>query len=117
MPSTRDHHAVPVPQPTEQPGHLQPLENWPAGELVAGLYRIQHRLGFGGFGEVYLASDEATHRLVAIKVPYPVILAAKRAVLCSPQQFRASLLPRQLAPLRIAIMCTRAYLILQASRI
>ena len=38
-----------------------------AGERL-GPYEIQHALGAGGMGEVYLASDTRLDRLVAIKV-------------------------------------------------
>ncbi len=34
-----------------------------------GPYRVERRLGQGGFGAVYLAMDEELHRRVAIKVP------------------------------------------------
>src|SRR5580765_2919935 len=44
----------------------------PTGELTAGLrldhFRIDRKLGAGGMGEVYLATDLALDRPVAIKV-------------------------------------------------
>lgn len=39
----------------------------PSGAVLCGRYRIQHSLGKGGFGGVYLALDLDLHRNVAIK--------------------------------------------------
>ncbi len=38
------------------------------GQLLAGKYRVQRRLGEGGMGEVYLAEHEAIGKRVALKV-------------------------------------------------
>ena len=43
-------------------------------------YRIDRRLGAGGFGHVYLAYDEQLQRLVAIKVPVPQLVSSPEEV-------------------------------------
>ena len=47
------------------------VERFGSGEVVKsiGRYRIERRLGQGGFGSVYLGLDEELNRRVAIKVP------------------------------------------------
>ena len=62
--------------PSGDPAHTATLSPragaGPAAELAAGLrldhFRIEHKLGAGGMGEVYLATDLALDRPVAIKV-------------------------------------------------
>jgi eukaryotic-like serine/threonine-protein kinase len=46
-----------------------PLEPQPPPAYI-GRYRVQQQIGRGGFGMVYLASDETLQRSVAIKVPH-----------------------------------------------
>ena len=60
-----------------------------------GRYRLQHLLGSGGMGEVYLATDSSLNRNVAIKViraeaaSYPEAQAAKEAARLFQRELRA----------------------------
>src|SRR5918992_573289 len=61
---------------TDEPGTLplggsdptQPLPGGPGAQVVLGRYRMERRLGAGGFGVVWLAWDEKLEREVAVKV-------------------------------------------------
>jgi hypothetical protein len=46
----------------------QPLPGAPGARLILGRYRMERRLGAGGFGVVWLAWDEKLEREVAVKV-------------------------------------------------
>jgi len=46
----------------------QPLSGSPGARLILGRYRMERRLGAGGFGVVWLAWDEKLEREVAVKV-------------------------------------------------
>jgi eukaryotic-like serine/threonine-protein kinase len=61
---------------TDEPGTLplggsdptQPLPGAPGARLILNRYRMERRLGAGGFGVVWLAWDEKLEREVAVKV-------------------------------------------------
>jgi serine/threonine protein kinase len=56
--------------PTRQDGHPRerPAAGFPSGGLVLDRYRLEGKLGAGGFGVVYRAWDEKLEREVAVKV-------------------------------------------------
>src|SRR5260370_36056952 len=61
--------------PTED--HVSPVSEAAAAEIPVRIdrYRVDKRLGAGGFGHVYLAHDEQLQRSVAIKVPAPQLVS------------------------------------------
>lgn len=55
----------------------EPRDALPAGTVLGGGYRVERTLGQGGFGIVYLATDLALQRPLAIKEYLPVQLAGR----------------------------------------
>ena len=41
----------------------------PKGTLIEGRYRIEDRMGTGGFGEIYRVHDEVLSRQLVLKIP------------------------------------------------
>lgn len=41
------------------------------GDILAGAYRVVHKLGWGGFSTVWMAHDLEHHKLVALKIGIP----------------------------------------------
>jgi WD40 repeat protein len=54
---------------------LQIPENDSEGDVPFGRFRVRRRLGAGGFGVVFLATDPVVQRQVVVKVPQPAVLA------------------------------------------
>jgi serine/threonine-protein kinase len=60
------------------------------GEIVAGKYRLKHRLGIGGMGEVWATQHTATGRDFAIKFMHPHVAASDMARQRFSREARAS---------------------------
>jgi serine/threonine-protein kinase len=60
------------------------------GEIIAAKYRLKHRLGVGGMGEVWAAQHTATGRDFAIKFMHAHVAASKQARQRFSREARAS---------------------------
>jgi len=58
---------------SEFTGNAPPDRRLPAGEILAGRYRILRLIGRGGMGEVYEAEDLELHAPTALKLVRPEI--------------------------------------------
>ena len=58
-------------RPAEEAAHTPAERPRAATPTTIGRYRVQHVVGEGAFGRVYLAWDDQLARSVAIKVPHP----------------------------------------------
>src|SRR5204862_7327383 len=61
-----------IPEPADATAALPRAHHWeerhPPRQLVLDRYRLERRIGAGGFGVVWLAFDEKLEREVAVKV-------------------------------------------------
>ena len=64
----------------QHPPAPQRLPSLGPGDLVVGRYQIEHQLGQGGFGAVFVATDRNLGRRVALKVMLADLLAAESGV-------------------------------------
>ena len=69
------------------PPNLDADESW---GIRLGHFTIQRRIGVGGMGSVFLATDEQLRRFVALKVLSPILTADPAAVLRFQNEARAA---------------------------
>jgi len=66
---------------SEEGPRIVPIESLQPGRMLAGRYKISRRLGVGGMGEVFQATDcELNDLPVAIKVLPPILVANPRSI-------------------------------------
>jgi serine/threonine-protein kinase len=65
--------------PSSCPSEGAALEPRPVPRLVGGRYRLERRLGHGGMGAVYAATDVALERTVAAKLIHDDLMASPEA--------------------------------------
>lgn len=70
-PASHDGPVQPTVQPCASCGRLLVVEDPNVGRVVLGKWRLERRLGQGGMGAVYLATELSVERAVALKFLHP----------------------------------------------
>jgi hypothetical protein len=69
---------------------MAPQDEFKAGDVLAGRYRVKRVLGKGGMGLVVAATDTELHRNVAIKLLLPALVADEEALARFRREARAA---------------------------